>query len=105
MTARATSLRCSDVRCGSSLPKRASPAMSALPPLGTKWQTSPEVRFVPNPEVAAVHSINSSARESRVGGTVRSSSFAVFKFITNSNLVGTWTGNSPGLTPLRMRST
>jgi integrase len=56
-------------------------------------------------ELAALHSISSSAVESSVCGTVRPSSFAVFKLITSSNFVGTWTGNSPGFAPLRMRST
>jgi hypothetical protein len=36
----------------------------------------------------AVHSITSSARASRVGGTSRLSSLAVFRLMTNSYLVG-----------------
>ena len=51
------------------------------------------------------HSITSSARASSEGGTARRSALAVFRFITNSNLVGCCTGRSPSLAPLRMRST
>jgi hypothetical protein len=29
----------------------------------------------------------------------------IFRLITNSYLVGAWTGRSPGFSPLRMRST
>src|SRR5262245_2756457 len=49
------------------------------------------------------HSITSSARVSNVGGTVRCSDFAVLRLITNSNLVGCWTGRLAGLSPLRRR--
>src|ERR1700738_4287167 len=38
-----------------------------------------------------------------VGGTVRLSAVAVLRFMTNSNLVGCWTGRSAGFSPLRMR--
>src|SRR5262245_36321127 len=51
------------------------------------------------------HSITSSARASRVGGTVRPSAFAVFRLITSSYFVGACTGRSAGFSPLRMRST
>src|SRR5262249_38685544 len=54
-------------------------------------------------EVAAVHSITSSAMASTPGGTVRPSVLAVFKLITNSNLVGWTTGKSAGFSPLRIR--
>src|SRR5262249_36688753 len=56
-------------------------------------------------EIAALHSITSSARASSVGGTSRPSAFAVLRLITSSYLVGSWTGNSAGFSPLRMRST
>src|SRR5262245_48087539 len=56
-------------------------------------------------ELAAPHSMTSSARASKVGGTVRPSALAVFKLITKSNLVGACTGKSAGFSPLRMRST
>src|SRR5262249_15674499 len=54
-------------------------------------------------ELAAFHSITSSARASRLSGTVRPSAFAVLRLITNSNFVGCWTGRSAGFSPLRMR--
>src|SRR5262249_51026190 len=56
-------------------------------------------------ELAAPHSIASSARAGNVAGTSRPSACAVLRLTTNSNLVGCWTGRSPGLSPLRMRST
>ena len=56
-------------------------------------------------ELAALHSITSSARASTVGGTSRPSAFAVFRLITSSYLVGACTGRSAGFSPLRMRST
>src|SRR5262249_19288121 len=56
-------------------------------------------------ELALVHSITSSAIASSDGGTVRPSALAVLRLITSSNLVGCSTGISPGLVPLRMRST
>ena len=51
------------------------------------------------------HSITSSARASNDGGTSMPSALAVLRLITNSNLVGAWTGSSAGFAPLRMRST
>ena len=56
-------------------------------------------------EVAASHSITSSARASTVAGTSRPSALAVFRLITSSYLVGACTGRSAGFSPLRMRST
>src|SRR5882757_9774644 len=54
-------------------------------------------------ELAPLHSITSSAATSSVCGTVRPSVLAVLRLIAISNLVGRRTGNSDGLTPLRMR--
>jgi hypothetical protein len=54
-------------------------------------------------ELAAVHSITSSAVASSVGGTVRPSARAVLRLITNSNLVDCMTGRSAGWAPLRIR--
>ena len=51
------------------------------------------------------HLITSSARANTFGGIVRPICFAVFRLITNSNLVGCSTGKSTGLTPLRILST
>ena len=48
------------------------------------------------------HSITSSARGSSDCGTVRPSILAVFRLITNSNLVGCKTGKSEGFSPLRI---
>jgi hypothetical protein len=55
--------------------------------------------------LAIGYSITSSARASSAGGTSKPSAFAVLRLITSSNLVGCCTGRSPGLAPLRMRST
>src|SRR4029077_18968853 len=56
-------------------------------------------------EVAAPHSITSSARASKVAGTSRPSDLAVLRLMTSSNLVGCCTGSSAGLAPLSMRLT
>src|SRR3974390_3249711 len=56
-------------------------------------------------ELAAVHSMTSSARASSVGGTVRPSALAVLRLITSSYWVGCWTGRLAGFSPLRIRST
>src|SRR5262249_37464479 len=56
-------------------------------------------------ELAAFHSITSSARASSVAGTSRPSAFAVLRLMTSSYLVGACTGRSAGFSPLRMRST
>jgi hypothetical protein len=55
-------------------------------------------------EIAAVHSITSSARPSSASGTVRPSAFAVLRLTTSSNFVGCCTGRSAGFSPLRMRA-
>ena len=54
-------------------------------------------------ELAAVHSITSSARASSDGGTVEAEMLAVWWLMTNSNFVDCTTGRSAALTPLRMR--
>src|SRR5438105_11287295 len=46
-----------------------------------------------------------SARRRSDGGIVRPSAFAVFRLMTNSNLVGCSTGSSPGFAPFRILST
>src|SRR5262245_60679239 len=56
-------------------------------------------------ELAALHSITSSARASSVGGTSTPSALAALRLITSSYLVGACTGRSAGFSPLRMRST
>src|SRR5262245_5819279 len=55
-------------------------------------------------EIAPLHSITSSARASRLGGTSRPSAFAVLRLITSSNRLGRSIGRSAGLAPRRMRS-
>src|SRR5262249_61377432 len=51
------------------------------------------------------HSITSSARASRLSGTVRPSALAALRLITSSYLVGCCTGRSAGLAPLWMGAT
>src|SRR3981081_4608860 len=53
-------------------------------------------------ELAAPHSITSSARASRVAGTSRPSALAAFRLMISSYLVGACTGRSAGFSPLRM---
>ena len=38
----------------------------------------------------------------RFGGTLRSSALAVFRLMTNSNVVGNWTGRSAGFAPFKI---
>src|SRR5262249_6623213 len=54
-------------------------------------------------ELAASHSITSSARPSTVIGKVRPSVLAVLRLITNSTFADRWTGRSAGFSPLRTR--
>src|SRR5262245_2835008 len=54
-------------------------------------------------ELAAGHSITSSAVASSVGGTVRPSSLAVARLMTSSNFDACITNRSAGLAPLKMR--
>jgi hypothetical protein len=57
------------------------------------------------PNQALPYSITSSARASRVGGTMRPSVLAVLRLITSSNFAGWMTGRSAAFSPLRMRPT
>src|SRR5262249_59900255 len=54
-------------------------------------------------ELATGHSITSSARARKDSGIVRPIVFAALTLTTSSNLVGCWTGRSPGFSPLRIR--
>ncbi len=54
-------------------------------------------------ELAASHSITSSAATSSLSGTVRPSILAVSALMTSSNLLACTTGMSVGLASLRMR--
>jgi hypothetical protein len=56
-------------------------------------------------ELAAVHSITSSARTKKVSAIARPSALAVLRLTISSNFVGCSIGRSAGLAPLRMRST
>src|SRR5262249_54493084 len=56
-------------------------------------------------ELAAIHSITSSAGSSAVVGMSRRSALAVLRLMTSSNLTGAWTGSSLAFSPLRTRST
>src|SRR5262245_16035561 len=56
-------------------------------------------------ELAAVHSITSSAIASSLSGTFRPSALAVRRLITNSNRVGCSTGRSAGFAPLKILCT
>src|SRR5262249_21135245 len=56
-------------------------------------------------DLAALHSIPSSARASTLGGISRPSALAVLRLITSSNLVGCSTGSSAGFAPLKILST
>src|SRR5262249_16709791 len=53
-------------------------------------------------ELAALHSITSSAIASSLSGIWRLSAFAALRLITSSNFVGCNTGKSAGLVPLRI---
>src|SRR5215475_9664348 len=57
------------------------------------------------PPSARGYAITSLARTRRAVGTVRPSALAVLRLISNSYLAGACTGNSPGLSPFRTRST
>jgi hypothetical protein len=83
---------------------------SAMPPIATEFTRHDESSRSANCGLMHrskphLHSITSSARASRVGGTSRPSAFAVFRLTTSSYLVGAWTGRSAAFSPLRMRST
>src|SRR5262249_29537871 len=56
-------------------------------------------------ELAAVHSITSSARSNVAVGTSRSSAFAVLRLRMNWNFAARSIGRSTGLAPLRILST
>src|SRR5262249_61794096 len=56
-------------------------------------------------ELAAHHSITSSARASKVAGTSRRRALAVIRLMTRSNLVGCSTGISAAFAPRKILST
>jgi hypothetical protein len=54
-------------------------------------------------QLASIHSITSSARASSNGGISSLIALVVFRLMTNSNRVASYTGRSAGFSPLRMR--
>src|SRR5262249_23346953 len=91
--------------CSSRVHEHANPP-HALVPLCARRQRPRDCRAAENRyELAPPHSITSSARASRLSGTVRPSALAVLRLIASSYLVGACTGSSAGFSPLRMRST
>src|SRR5258707_7726371 len=56
-------------------------------------------------ELAALHSITSSASAMSLSGTASPSALAVLRLMISSNLVGCSTGRSPGLAPFSTLST
>src|SRR5262245_5207937 len=54
-------------------------------------------------ELAAFHSITSSARPSSQSGNVTPSALAALRLMTSSTFADCWTGRSAGISPLRMR--
>src|SRR6516164_2928693 len=82
-------------------------SMSALPPKADIGTHSRNVRFVPKADILHCgkerpYSITSSARARSIGGISRFSERAVWRLMTNSNLVDCRTGRSEGLAPLSM---
>jgi hypothetical protein len=59
---------------------------------------------MPNPDIAVLHSITSSARTKRAGGTSRPIAFAVFNLIAISNLTGACEGRPTDSAPFEIRS-
>src|SRR5262249_42713827 len=54
-------------------------------------------------ELAPFHSMTSLASARSIGGMLRPSAFAVLRLMISSSLVASWTGSSPGFSPLRTR--
>jgi hypothetical protein len=70
-----------------------------------KAPTSPKCQFQTHePQHVASYSITSSARSRNDSGTIRPITFAALRLMAIWNLVGSWTGRSLGLVPLRIRS-
>src|SRR5262245_58877549 len=87
---------------------RSAIVMSALHPKADMCSALGHVRFGPIADSCTAaktwgYSITSSARANSVGEISRPSAFAVFRLMTNSNLVDCNTGRSAGLSPFRMR--
>src|SRR5262249_40129644 len=74
------------------------PTFRVAPPQRPSCRRAAEQRD----EIATLHSITSSASASSLSGIWRPSALAVLRLITNSYLVGSTTGRSAGLAPLRI---
>jgi hypothetical protein len=99
-----------DVADGSSASRRCALdacGMSAMPPIPTELMRHNKTSLSANKRLMRCsnltdHSISSSARMSRVGGTSMPSVFPVFMFITSSMRDDCSTGRSAALAPLRI---
>src|SRR5262249_46808153 len=80
-------------------------AVHLLALLGARRQRPRRHAAEQRDELAASHSITSSARASSIGGISRPSTLAATTLMISSYLVGISTGKSPGFVPLRMRAT
>jgi hypothetical protein len=100
-----------DGRSGSGVAVPATSAECLLrPPLRALFGTAANRGSGPLPDscIAAkqyFYSMTSSARSGNAGGMFNPSAFAVLRLTTSSNLVGAWTGRSPGFSPRKIRST
>src|SRR5262249_23126577 len=83
------------IRWAAACPAAARPPQAAPGPRGRAAEQRDEL-------ATAAHSITSSASASKRSGMVRPSVLAVFRLITNSNLVDCSTGRSAGFAPLRI---
>src|SRR5437763_2004511 len=93
-----------EVRLGTSRKSRSRPGTSVHWGEAVQGDSALEMtRLTRSSHSADRYSMISSAIEDRPGGTLRPNAFAVFRLITNSNLVDWTAGRSAGLAPLRMR--
>jgi hypothetical protein len=83
------------------------PGASAMPPIPdlllsrSKRRSGPQAAVSNRSKAALIRSL-SSARACNEGGTSMPTIFAVLRLMTNSYLVGAWTGKSAGFSPLRV---
>jgi hypothetical protein len=73
--------------------------------LDARAERSRPCLFTSEAPALAPQRITSLAWKRSIGGSVRSSAWAVFRLMTSSNLMGCSTGRSAGLAPLRILST
>jgi hypothetical protein len=100
-----------DFRSGSDSDLSAFTDQVCFAPKSGRRETQSQVRFVPaikrlmRRSKLDGYSITSSARCWRDRGTSSSSAFAVLRLMTNSYVVGNWTGRSAGFAPFKIWST